>query len=285
MTNRLSPLSHPLRCVAVVAAALSLPALCMAQKKVTPVDNDPARPDQPVLHYYDKHGNQLAEPVLFLSQLDTVRNVRSGPVYPLLESVSVGFDFFDAVMLLAGQSYSSFSASASLSLHNWIIPTVEVGMGRADNTPELNNYHYRCKPSPFFKLGCDYNFLYKSNPAYRLTLGVRLGWSAFKYDIDDITISSDYWDQTERFALPTQSANVLWGEALLGLRVKIAGPVSLGWNVRLHKRLHTKPGTHSTPWFVPGCGANSSVGGSFSLFYTLPLARREAPSVHGDEGL
>ena len=65
------------------------PCLTWAQKKVTPVDNDPNKPDQPTLHYYDKHGNQLEEPVLFLSQLDTITKVKSGPVYPLLDAVPV----------------------------------------------------------------------------------------------------------------------------------------------------------------------------------------------------
>ena len=48
-----------------------------AQKKITPVDTDPTKPPQPVLHYYDKHGNPLEEPVLFLADLDTVTNVKS----------------------------------------------------------------------------------------------------------------------------------------------------------------------------------------------------------------
>lgn len=253
------------------------PCIAWAQKKVTPVDNDPHKPDQPILHYYDKHGNQLEEPVLFLSQLDTVTKVKSGPVYPLLNSVTVGVDFFDAIMKLAGQSYTSFSASGQLSLYNWILPTVEIGIGQADNTPDGNNYRYRCKTSPFFKIGFDYNFLYKSTPDYQAVLGLRLGWSTFRYDITDITITSDYWDQTNHFALPTQSASVLWAEALLGIKVKIAGPVSMGWTFRYHRRLHTRPGAQSNPWFVPGYGGNGSIGATFSIFYTLPFNR---PAKH-----
>ncbi|MDE5797024.1 MAG: hypothetical protein K2H75_07915, partial [Muribaculaceae bacterium] len=147
-------------------------------------------------------------------------------------------------------------------------------LDEADNTPELNNYRYRCKTSPFFKIGFDYNFLYKSSPDYQIGFGMRLGWSAFRYDITDITITSGYWDQTNHFALLNQSASVLWAEALLGIKVKIAGPVSMGWSFRYHRRLHTRPGAQSNPWFVPGYGGNGSIGGTFSVFYTLPLARR-----------
>ena len=101
-----------------------------AQKKITPVDNDPEKPTQPVLHYYDKHGNPLEEPVLFLADLDTVTNVKSAPVYPLLYSANIGFNFFDAIMMLAGQKHGSFDLQASLSLHNWFEPVVELGLGK-----------------------------------------------------------------------------------------------------------------------------------------------------------
>ena len=66
-------------------------------QKITPVDNDPTKPRQPILHYYDKHGEPLDEPVLFLADLDTVKQASPGPVYPLWESVSVGVNFFDGV--------------------------------------------------------------------------------------------------------------------------------------------------------------------------------------------
>lgn len=266
----------------LILILLLWPCMAWAQKKVTPIDNDPHKPEQPVLHYYDKHGNQLEEPVLFLSQLDTVTKVKSGPVYPLLDAVTVGVDFFDAIMKLAGQSYTSFSASGQLSLYNWLLPTVEIGVGQADNTPDANNYRYRCKTSPFFKIGFDYNFLYKSTPDYQAAIGLRLGWSNFRYDITDITITSGYWDQTNHFALPTQNASVLWAEALLGIKVKIAGPISMGWTFRYHRRLHTWAGAQSNPWFVPGYGGSSSIGATFSIFYTLPLSRHTTSSKLSD---
>lgn len=252
-----------------------------AQKKITPVDNDPTRPAQPTLHYYDKHGNPLEEPVLFLADLDTVTKVKSGPVYPLLQSVSVGANFFDAVMKLAGQTYQSYDVWASLSLFNWIEPVVEFGVGFADNKPDEGNFHYKGKPSFYGKIGFNYNFLYKSNPDYQLYLGFRAGFSSFRYEITDITISSSYWDQTNHFSITDQKAHAFYGEVLAGIKVKIWKNISLGWNLRYKLKFSVSDGSNSTPWFIPGYGAKAKLSGAFSVIYTLPFKHKEKKEVAG----
>lgn len=243
---------------------------CLAQKKITPVDKDPTKPRQPVLHYYDKHGNALEEPVLFLADLDTVAKVKPGPVYPLLYSLSIGANFFDGVMLLAGQKHASFDMWASLSLHNWFEPVVELGVGIADNHPVDGNYHYIGKPSLYGKLGINYNFLYKSNPDYQVYFGLRGCFTSFKYDITDITINSSYWDQSNNFSINNQRAKAIYGEVLGGLKVQIWKNISMGWSLRYKFKGKVSHASNSTPWFIPGYGT-SSLGATFSLIYTLPL--------------
>lgn len=269
-------------CTAMLAMAAG--SLAAMAQTVTPVDDDPNAPPRPVLHYYDKHGNPLDEPVMFLADLDTVAKAGPKPVYPLLHSVSFGANFFDAVMMAAGQKHASLDLWASLSLHNWVQPVVEAGIGFADYRPDDGNYRYRGKPSPYFKLGVDYNFLYKSDPAYQFHAGLRGGWSAFSYDITDITISSDYWQQTERFSITGQKAHALYGEVLAGLRVKIWNRISMGWDMRYRFNFKSTNGSNSTPWFVPGYGAGSALSGSFSLIYTLPLARKAPVPAEPAEG-
>lgn len=257
----------------LVAIVMAMPAF--AQKKITPVDNDPTRPRQPVLHYYDKHGNPLEEPVLFLADLDTVKKAGPKPVYPLLHSVSVGVNFFDGVMMLAGQKHASFDVWAELSLHNWIQPVIELGIGYADNKPEEGNFHYKGKPSFYGKLGVNYNFLYKSNPDYQVHLGLRGGFSSFSYEITDITINSSYWDQSNNFSILNQKAHALYGEVLGGIKVKIWKGISMGWDFRYRFKFKSSKGSNSDPWFIPGYGTTSSVGASFSIIYTLPFKHKK----------
>lgn len=240
------------------------------QKKITPVDKDPNKPAQPTLHYYDKHGNPLDEPVLFMSELDTVTGVKPKPVYPLLYSANIGFNFFDGVMTLFGQKHSSYDIQASLSLHNWIEPIIECGIGFADNHPESSNFRYKSKPSFYGKLGVNYNFMYKSNPDYQVYLGLRLGYSSFHYDITDVTINSDYWGQSNSFSISNQNASSFYGQALAGLKVKIWKWFSLGWNIRYGFKIKQTKGSNSNVWFIPGYGT-SALSASFSLIYTIPI--------------
>lgn len=241
-----------------------------AQKKITPVDNDPHKPAQPVLHYFDKHGNPLDEPVLFMAQLDTVKASRPKAVYPLLYSASIGFNFFDGVMSLFGQSFASYDFQASVSLHNWFEPVVEFGIGYADNHPETGNFRYKTKPSFYGKIGLNYNFMYKSNPDYQVFLGIRCGYTSFKYNITDITINSDYWGQSNHFSIMDQKGSSFYGQALAGLKVKIWKWFSLGWSIRYGFKIKQKGGENAATWFVPGYGSGA-LSASFSLIYTLPI--------------
>ncbi len=254
--------------VVAIFASVSLPA---NGQTITPVDNDPTKPRQPVLHYYDKHGEPLDEPVLFLAELDTVKSSGPKPVYPLLYSASVGFNFFDGIMQLAGQTHASFDVWASISLHNWFEPVVELGIGYADNHPDDGNFHYKGKPSIYGKIGINYNFLYKSNPDYQVFLGLRGGFSSFSYEITDITISSSYWDQTNNFLILDQKAHAFYGEILAGLKVNLWKGISMGWSVRYRRKFKSTNGTNSTPWFIPGYGTNAPLSASFSVIYTLPF--------------
>lgn len=256
-----------------------------AQKKITPVDNDPDRPPQPTLHYYDKHGEALEEPVLFLAELDTVTSSRPQPVYPLLYSASIGCNFFDGVMTLFGQKHQSYDVWASVSLFNWIEPTIELGMGFADNHPPTSNFRYKSKPSLYGKIGFNYNFLYKSNPDYQVFLGLRFGYTDYKYEITDVTISSDFWGQTNHFSILDQHGSAFYGQALAGIKVKIWKWFSLGWSVRYGFKMKEKGGGNSTPWFIPGYGTGA-LNATFSLIYTLPIntKKKEIPIREIGEG-
>jgi len=246
----------------------------VAQRNVTPVESDDKKPAAPTLHYYDKHGNLLPEPVMFLAELDTVQNVTSAarPIYPTLSSLHIGLNFFDGILAIAGQKYGGFDIAASLSMWNWIFPTIEVGMGMANNTPAHGNFTYKGKPSPYFKLGLDYNFLYKSNPQYRVFLGLRACYSHFTFDITDISINSPYWQESSSFSLLDNSSHSFWGEVLAGLSVNIYKHWSLGWTFRYRTLFGTPTSANGEPWYIPGFGARTShIAATFSVIYTIPL--------------
>lgn len=255
-------------CIIWAMVATSLIALAQ-ERKVTPVENDDNLTKKPQLHYFDKHGKPLDEPVLIWAE-DTMVKTKSKPLHPLYSGVYVGLNFFDGILRLAGQSYANYDISAQVSIYNWFLPTLEVGIGHADSSPADKNFRYKCSPTLYGKLGFDYNFLYNSTPDYSPFVGFRAGLSSFSYSVTDVTVTSDYWDQTNHITLSDQKSTAFYGEVLAGLRVKIWKKISMGWTLRYKFPFHIKEASQSTPWFIPGYGArNAHFTGTFSIIYNI----------------
>ena len=85
-----------------------------------------------------------------------------------------------------------------------------------------------------------------------------------------MSISSDYWGQTNKFNLPDQKAYSFYGQLLAGIKVKLWKQLSMGWSFRFGFKMKSTQGSNSTPWFVPGYGTGS-LNGTFSLIYTIPI--------------
>lgn len=201
-------------------------------------------------------------------------------IYPLFKDVTVGVDIWDPVMRLFGQSYGLIEFSGEVNLHNRYIPVVEVGLGTARNTPDDNNYTYRTPLTPYFRIGMNYNFLYNSNPDYMAYAGIRYGFTPFKYEVTDITLKDPYWGENVAFGIPSQNMTAGYLDLMFGIRVKIAGNISMGWAFKFHKLLHESDCQYGKPWYIPGFGSRGgAISGSFSVYYTLPLRKKQLPVV------
>jgi hypothetical protein len=197
--------------------------------------------------------------------------------YPLLYSASVGVDVWEPVMRLFGQKHGVIGFSAELNLHNRYIPVVEVGLGSADNTPAGQNFTYHTGLTPYFRVGMNYNFLFNGNPDYQFFAGVRLGWSRFNYQLRDVTIDDSYWQEEQVVDFPKQTSSATYLNVLVGLKVKVWGPVSVGWNLRVRSILHETAQPDGKPWYIPGYGSrNGILTGSFSVFYNFSFAKKKA---------
>lgn len=193
-------------------------------------------------------------------------------VYPLLFALEGGLDLLPAAQRALGYDYGIGAATIALNLHNRYIPTLEAGLFNAKYHPEEGNFTYKVPVSPYFKLGLDYNFLYNSDPAYRLTALVRYGFSRFTYQYTNVDLNSAYWgeNQTIDYAKQTYSAGYLdLGASLL---VKLVGRLSLGWSVRYQWLLHHSAAPQGAPCIIPGMNTGA-VNASINLVYTLPLAK------------
>ena len=205
-------------CLMVVLASMAVNAQDQ-QRKVTPVKpktnkvlTQPKGTDEKIIQQYLTGDTAQARAQ---ERKDSLAKIY--PHYPKLTEFSLGLGFGDALMMAFGQKYASFDLSATLNMWNRFQPVLVVGLGRAKNMPDDMNFTYVGKLSPFFKIGANYNFLYKNEPQYQLYAGVRLGYSTFKYDVDDVSVSNPYWGELETYYLRGLRCNGHWGEYIVRL--------------------------------------------------------------------
>lgn len=285
--------------IMAVAAIVVMMPVTAQRRRMTPVDN-PSTVTQSVnetkndtarinaarrarsVHYHDDEGNVVYLDTVTGEEWRDSTAVMALPKmkYPLIFEGAVGINIWDPVMRAFGQHYGLADAWVELSLHNRYKPIFEFGLGQAKYTPSDGNYTYKSPTSVYFRLGANYNFLYNSSPDYQFFSGLRYGFSPFSYSVTNITVDSPYWDETVGFDIPSRNATAGWLEVVFGLKVKLWGPISAGWTIKYSSLLHCSTSANGKPWYIPGFGTRgTSLGGSFSISYTLPLNKAKTPEV------
>lgn len=285
--------------IMAVAAIVVMMPVTAQRRRMTPVDN-PSTVTQSVnetkndtarinaarrarsVHYHDDEGNVVYLDTVTGEEWRDSTAIMALPKmkYPLIFEGAVGVNIWDPVMRAFGQHYGLADAWVELSLHNRYKPIFEFGLGQAKYTPSDGNYTYKSPTSVYFRLGANYNFLYNSSPDYQFFGGLRYGFSPFSYSVTNITVDSPYWDETVGFDIPSRNATAGWLEVVFGLKVKLWGPISAGWTIKYSSLLHCSTSANGKPWYIPGFGTRgTSLGGSFSISYTLPLNKAKTPEV------
>ena len=189
---------------------------------------------------------------------------------PLFGGVSVSADLVGVVMKTLHADYAQMEAAARLNFKGKYFPVFELGYGESDCKGEETGNTYKTR-APYFRIGRDYNFTKKWYTGNRLYLGIRYGFSSFKYDISSPGFSDPVWGNEVPFAFDGLSANAHWGEVVFGLETKIWKIFHLGWNVRYKMRMGHSEAPEGKPWYVPGYGKYGSncIGGTFNLIFDI----------------
>ena len=263
----------------VVMTALGAGAQEPDKRHVTPVKPEtnrvltpPKGTDEKIIQQYISGDSAAA---IAEARRDSLRRIYHR--YPRLTDVTPGLDIAGPLLTALGQDYGSTGVNATLNMWNRVQPTIELGVGWTKKASDDMNFTYRGKLSPYFKVGVNYNFMFKNSPNYQALIGIRLGYSTFGYDITDVHYVNSYWREDLNYDLRGEHSHALWGEAGVGLKVKLIDRVSMGWMVTYHGIFNYGKNDHSRPWYIPGYGPrNGSLGFSINVSYTLPLYHEAA---------
>lgn len=282
--------------VILLTACVALPLSLSAQRRITPVTgNDPGK-KPPVaadvkqtidpsrlVTTTDANGNTVTvDTVTGLEYVDsTLLKAPPKMIYPLVHQVIAGVNVWDPIMRALGQKFGLGDVWGEVSLHNRYFPFFAVGVSNININPIGKNFTFQSPVAPYFKLGASYNFFYNSNPDYRLLMGMRYGFSAYKWSVIDATVDEGYWNDPSVYSLRDISNTAGYLEITFGIKVKIAGNFSAGWTLIYHSVLHESKSPHGQPMYIPGYGKrNGAITGNFSIMYTIPINKKSTREVN-----
>lgn len=205
--------------------------------------------------------------------------------YPLYNGVSVGLDLWGIGNKLFGSDFLSSEVLLDVDLKHRFFPTLELGYGSTDSWND-NGIHYKSS-APYFRIGLDYNALYKKKHGQMILVGLRYGFSSFSYDIENQVLedpiyggvvgnpnlNDDIWGGSVPYAYAGQKGRMHWAEICVGIRAQIWKAFYMGLGMRFRFKLSDAKGRYGDPWYVPGFGkyGSNALGVQYSLIYKLPF--------------
>jgi hypothetical protein len=210
----------------------------------------------------------------------------AGKVYfPLYNGLSVSADIYGLGARVLGSDFLSSEIAVEANLKNRFFPVVEAGYGITDAYSDRGT-HYKSS-APYFRIGMNYNTMYKKGNPNFLYVGIRYGYTSFSYDAVSLpaedpvfggslanpSLTDGIWGGSVAFDHKGLKAGMGWMELLVGVRAHIHKNFYMGWSIRYKRSMSTSLGDYGDPWYVPGYGeyASSCFGLDYSLIYKLPF--------------
>lgn len=204
--------------------------------------------------------------------------------YPFYNGLSVSVDLFGIGNKILGGDFLSSEIAIDANLKNRYFPVFEMGYGTTDTWSD-DGIHYKSN-APYFRIGMNYNILYKKKFKNCLFIGFRYAMSSFKYDVaalavndpvyGGITYNPNLWDNLWRDSQPFNhqgmKGSMQWFELCGGVRAHIWKDLYMGWTIRMKYRTSSSTGLYGNPWYVPGYGkySTNTMGITYTITYKLP---------------
>lgn len=189
---------------------------------------------------------------------------------PWFQGMNVGLEFGGSLKRLYSDNWNT-SANLDLNIKNKLLPTVEVGKAHLEHTGETGAYY--STTGNYIKLGINKPMVFSVGGRDMFYAGLHYGYSAFSYNLTNLTLSGGYWGNSGTTSFTGEQSVAGWVDAVAGVRVKVLGPISLGWSIHYRSILHLSNGANSIPPFIPGYGQNVKpfAGIDAHLYYRLPF--------------
>lgn len=201
------------------------------------------------------------------------------PKAPLFCGAAVFADLSGPVMKAVGARFDQLEVGARLNFRDHYFPIFELGIGESNREGRENNNEFHTR-APYYRVGMDYNLNRKHN-GNRLMVGLRYGFSSFKYDFTDPDFADPIWGGEGGLNMKSMKGQTGWLEASIGCETKLWSFIRIGWNFRFKVRLHQSANANGEPYYTPGFGKtdSSTFGGTLNLIFDVGKTTKKKKGI------
>ena len=194
---------------------------------------------------------------------------------PLLSGVGVGIDICGLAMKAVGARFANMEISGRIGLKEKYFPIFEIGIGDCTRYGGETTNVFSTR-APYWRIGMDYNLNKKVN-GNRFLLGVRYGFSSYKYDFTCPDFTDPVYGTVRPLQLEGLQGNHQWLEFCLGFETRLWSIVRLGYSIRYKMPTMQSYSDLGTPYYVPGYGRNddTAFGGTVNLTFDIGKSARK----------
>lgn len=195
--------------------------------------------------------------------------VAKGAVPSLFQGMALTVEVGSPLVHALGNDALNSEAGLRLNFKNKYFPIAELGYGKYDGTNTDTEIHYKTS-APYMRIGADINMLRDKLQENRLMVGVRAGYTNYKFDVDGPAMKDPIWGNTQPFEYKGIASDRLWMEFVAGLESEIFRHFHMGFSIRYRFKLHEKLPEAANPYFIPGFGhTDNGFKATYNLYFDL----------------
>jgi Domain of unknown function (DUF6048) len=191
--------------------------------------------------------------------------------------LSLGIDAYHLIYNQFVPNQSGYEFTVDYYLKNDLYLALEGGLGASDVTYSNLQYH---TSNNFLRFGVNRSLLLRTDSAdwNNMFIGARVAAANVVRGNAGYSINDSVWSNVPNTgSVAGRPFNAYWIELLTGVRVKLIGNISAGWNVRAKFMLNSRSFQDLAPLYIAGYGRgdkNSVFDFNFFLWYSINWQRK-----------
>lgn len=194
------------------------------------------------------------------------------PVY--FSGIRVGAELTHLVANAFGSDRTGYEINGDIGISNRYFFSLDLGTEKYERS-DINQDYLHISNGQYFRVGFDYNLLYRKTEDEALSFGLRYGSASFKHELNYMPVDSILGNLSGNIEENGLSGS--WIEVVTAFKVRIIENLYLSPNFRIKFLVGNKGEEIVEIADMPGYGiakSNTRVSLNYSILYRLPFRKK-----------